>query len=75
MIKWTCDSQIAFGTDPPKPKERASVGTPAGGQVDFDTRYWPDLAIDLNDPKTYLDFTSNPNELRERLAAQDGIRS
>jgi predicted AAA+ superfamily ATPase len=35
----------------------------------------PDLAIDLNDAKTYLDFTSNPSELTERLAAQDGIRS
>jgi predicted AAA+ superfamily ATPase len=35
----------------------------------------PDLTINLNDDKTYLDFTSNPNELRERLAAHSGISS
>jgi predicted AAA+ superfamily ATPase len=35
----------------------------------------PDLAINLNDDKTYLDFTSNPNELKERLAAHSGIES
>jgi predicted AAA+ superfamily ATPase len=35
----------------------------------------PDLVINLNDDKTYLDFKSNPSELRERLAAQDGIKS
>jgi predicted AAA+ superfamily ATPase len=35
----------------------------------------PDLAINLNDDKTYLDFTSNPNELKQRLAANSGIRS
>ena len=35
----------------------------------------PDLTINLNDDKTYLDFKSNPNELRERLAAHSGIGS
>jgi len=35
----------------------------------------PDLAINLNDDKTYLDFTSNPNELKQRLAANSGIRA
>jgi predicted AAA+ superfamily ATPase len=35
----------------------------------------PDLVINLNDDKTYLDFKSNPDELKERLAAQDGIKS
>jgi hypothetical protein len=35
----------------------------------------PDLTINLNDDKTYLDFTSNPNELRERLDAHGGIGS
>jgi predicted AAA+ superfamily ATPase len=35
----------------------------------------PDLTVNLNDDKTYLDFKSNPNELRERLAAHSGVRS
>jgi predicted AAA+ superfamily ATPase len=35
----------------------------------------PDLTINLNDDKTYLDFNSNPDELRERLAARSGIGS
>ena len=35
----------------------------------------PDLIINLHDDKTYLDFTSNPNELKERLAAHSGIES
>jgi predicted AAA+ superfamily ATPase len=35
----------------------------------------PDLVINLNDEKTYLDFKSNPDELKERLAALNGTKS
>ncbi len=33
----------------------------------------PDLLINLNDDKTYLVFNGNPDELKERLAALDGV--
>jgi uncharacterized protein len=35
----------------------------------------PDLVINLNDDETYLYFKSNPGELRERLAALNGIKT
>jgi len=33
----------------------------------------PDLAINLNDDKTFLDFKSNPSELAERISASNPV--
>jgi predicted AAA+ superfamily ATPase len=35
----------------------------------------PDLIINLNDDKTYLDFKSSPDELKQRLAALQSVKS
>jgi uncharacterized protein len=35
----------------------------------------PDLTINLADDSTFLDFKSNPNELRERLGSRVNVRS
>ncbi len=57
------------------PKSVLLLGPRQVGKSTLMLNLGPDLIINLNDDRTYLDFTSNPNELRERLAAHSGIDS
>ena len=57
------------------PKSVLLLGPRQVGKSTLILNLGPDLTINLNDDKTYLDFTSNPNELRERLAAHSRIGS
>jgi predicted AAA+ superfamily ATPase len=57
------------------PKSVLLLGPRQVGKSTLVLNLGPDLTINLNDDKTYLDFKSNPNELRERLAAHGGIGS
>jgi predicted AAA+ superfamily ATPase len=57
------------------PKSVLLLGPRQVGKSTLILNLGPDLTINLNDDRTYLDFTSNPNELRERLDAHRGVRS
>ncbi len=57
------------------PKSVLLLGPRQVGKSTLILELRPDLVINLNDDKTYLDFKSNPNELKERLAALAGIKS
>jgi uncharacterized protein len=57
------------------PKSVLLLGPRQVGKSTLILELGPDLVINLNDDKTYLNFKSNPDELKERLAALDGIKS
>ncbi len=51
------------------PKSVLLLGPRQVGKSTLIRRLKPDIEINLNDDKTFLDFRSNPNELKDRLAA------
>jgi predicted AAA+ superfamily ATPase len=57
------------------PKSVLLVGPRQVGKSTLILGLKPDLVVNLNDDKTYLDFKSNPDELKQRLGARPGIRS
>jgi predicted AAA+ superfamily ATPase len=57
------------------PKSVLLLGPRQVGKSTLVANLKPGLIINLNDDKTYLDFKSNPNELRERLAAHRKLDS
>jgi uncharacterized protein len=57
------------------PKSVLLLGPRQVGKSTLISELGPDLVFNLNDDKTYLDFKSNPNELKERLAALNDIKS
>lgn len=50
------------------PKSVLVLGPRQVGKSTLIEALGPDLSLNLNDDSTYLDFKSNPNELKERLA-------
>jgi uncharacterized protein len=57
------------------PKSVLLLGPRQVGKSTLILELKPDLIINLNDDKTYLDFKSSPGELKERLAALQSVKS
>jgi len=57
------------------PKSVLLLGPRQVGKSTLVANLKPGLTINFNDDKTYLDFKSNPNELRERLATYSELES